>query len=103
MYSYRYLGLSSVGVMHDETCKAVPGLVFKQLEVCENNPESILCISQGARRAIMECQSQFKNERWNCTTNKNQTVFGQIIAKGKRCTLKSKLLTLTLSNINFEN
>ena len=83
----RYLGLSAATspVVHqeNETCDEVPGLVFQQLEVCKKNPESLLCISEGARLGIRECQYQFRNERWNCTTSTNYTVFGDVLRKGK--------------------
>lgn len=81
---FRYLGISALGttLLQDDTCTEVPGLVIQQVEVCKNNPESLLCISEGARRGILECQYQFRNERWNCTTSSNYTVFGDVLRKG---------------------
>ena len=80
---YRYLGMSSVGIeQQTEKCNAVPGLVSQQLNLCQNNPDSLLCVSEGARQAILECQNQFKFERWNCTTSQNYSVFGPIMTKG---------------------
>jgi hypothetical protein len=58
-------------------------LVLAQQEVCRKNPESLLCISEGAKRGIMECQQQFKFERWNCTTNA-QKVFGPVLRRGEK-------------------
>ncbi|CAK9292550.1 unnamed protein product [Gordionus sp. m RMFG-2023] len=43
-------------------------LVNSQIEVCKNHPESLTCVTQGARMALTECQQQFRNERWNCST-----------------------------------
>ncbi|RUS78297.1 hypothetical protein EGW08_013932 [Elysia chlorotica] len=83
--SWMYLGVASLaGSVRDDKCNELPGLVQEQLQVCRENPESLLCISEGARRGILECQSQFKNERWNCTTQRNHTVFGPILRKGTR-------------------
>ncbi|GFO01936.1 protein wnt [Plakobranchus ocellatus] len=77
-----YLGIASLaGSVQDDTCNQVPGLVQQQLQVCRENPESLHCISEGARRGILECQSQFRFERWNCTTQRNYTVFGPILRK----------------------
>ncbi|ESO91227.1 hypothetical protein LOTGIDRAFT_105620, partial [Lottia gigantea] len=62
----------------------IPGLVIQQKEVCQKNPESVYCIGEGARRGILECQKQFKFERWNCTLIGNNTVFGHVLSKGTR-------------------
>lgn len=78
----RYLGVSSLSALHGDTCNEVPGLVWRQVEVCRNNPQSLFCISEGARRGILECKQQFRYERWNCTTQPNHSVFGQILSKG---------------------
>ncbi|KAK7503459.1 hypothetical protein BaRGS_00005380, partial [Batillaria attramentaria] len=82
----RYLGVASLaGAVQDtSTCNEVPGLVLAQQEVCRKNPESILCISEGARRGILECQEQFKYERWNCTASATYKVFGPILRRGTK-------------------
>ncbi|XP_013395208.1 protein Wnt-16 isoform X2 [Lingula anatina] len=86
--SSRYLGVSSIATSHDKienknTCKGLP-LDTQQVQVCKKHPDSILCISTGARQGIYECQYQFQHERWNCTTTKNQTVFGTLLDKGTK-------------------
>lgn len=65
------------------TCDSVPGLVDLQQQECLKNPESLLCVSQGAKAAITECQKQFQFERWNCTTSTNYSVFGPVLRKGE--------------------
>jgi hypothetical protein len=65
-------------------CSSLPGLVAQQVEVCIQHPNTIRSVSDGARRGIQECQYQFRNERWNCTTrNDEQSVFGYILERGK--------------------
>ena len=85
LHPFRYLGLvSSLGAsVHRDTCGMVPGLVYEQVELCRNSPDTITCVGEGVRRGIYECQSQFKFERWNCTTTPNQSVFGPVLNNGK--------------------
>lgn len=41
-------------------------------------------VSEGAMKGIAECQYQFLNERWNCSTSeKGQAVFGKVINRGE--------------------
>ena len=58
--------LNSAGII----CRALPGLVAAQVEVCQNFPNTIKSVSEGAKRGILECQYQFRHERWNCTSSR---------------------------------
>ena len=40
--------------------------------------------SIGFRAGISECQQQFQNERWNCTAEGDQQVFGRTLMRGSR-------------------
>lgn len=40
-------------------------------------------ISDGAKRGIAECQRQFSNRRWNCTTFNTTNVFGKVLQLSK--------------------
>ncbi|KAK3101566.1 hypothetical protein FSP39_004536, partial [Pinctada imbricata] len=87
----RYLGVSSavtsVNKPEQETtaiCNQYPQLVTEQKQVCARNPRSLLCVTEGAKKAIYECQHQFKTERWNCTLSANYSVFGHFLTKGTR-------------------
>lgn len=65
-------------------CDSLPGLVAQQIEVCQNYPDTIQVVSDGARRGIKECQFQFRHERWNCTTKEDDySVFGYELGRGK--------------------
>ena len=37
-------------------------------------------VGRGARNGIGECQFQFRDHRWNCTTVKDTTVFGPVLS-----------------------
>ena len=64
-------------------CGNLPGLVAHQIEVCQQFPDTIKSVSEGARRGIRECQYQFRYERWNCTTrDADYSVFGQMLTRG---------------------
>ena len=38
----------------------------------------------GAVKAIDECQFQFRNDKWNCSTVEDSTVFGPILSIRKQ-------------------
>ena len=64
-------------------CQHLPGLVQQQVSVCQSHPDTIRSVSDGARRGITECQYQFRNERWNCSTvNDADIPFGYTIKRG---------------------
>lgn len=41
-------------------------------------------IGEGAKTGIRECQHQFRQRRWNCSTVDNTSVFGRVMQIGKR-------------------
>ncbi|XP_043230661.1 protein Wnt-16-like [Amphibalanus amphitrite] len=67
-------------------CAALPGLVARQIEVCQTHPNAIPSVSNGARKGIQECQWQFRNERWNCTTSteREHNVFRYTLQRGSK-------------------
>lgn len=40
-------------------------------------------IGDGAKTGIKECQYQFRNRRWNCSTVDNSSVFGRVMQIGE--------------------
>ena len=74
---------SSIVAPRDNTCDNFPGLVDQQKSLCLQNPQALLSVSQGAKKAIYECQAQFSSERWNCTLSANYSIFGHVLKKGR--------------------
>ena len=56
----------------------------KQRTIVKNrSPGLVDTIASAAQMAINECQRQFKNRRWNCSSTNPYNVFGQILQRGK--------------------
>ncbi|CAG9798926.1 unnamed protein product [Chironomus riparius] len=60
----------------------------KQRRLARENPGVLAAIAKGANMAISECQHQFRNRRWNCTTRnflqRGKNLFGKIVDRGCR-------------------
>lgn len=59
----------------------------KQRRLARENPGILAAIAKGANMAIAECQHQFRNRRWNCSTRnflqRGKNLFGKIVDRGK--------------------
>ena len=76
-------GLASVDqIKQEEECDRLEGLVRRQKQICRRNVEMMDAVRVGAMDAITECQHQFKNRRWNCSTIDPVSVFGKITNTG---------------------
>jgi protein wnt len=65
-------------------CQGLDTLTEKQQEICSHSISVVKVISRGAKLGIEECQYQFKNERWNCSTyHDHPKVFGGVIESSK--------------------
>ncbi|XP_068147144.1 protein Wnt-5 [Drosophila tropicalis] len=62
--------------LNPDNCYNVNALSYGQKKLCVLHTGVMPAISRGARAAIQECQFQFKNRRWNCSTTEDDTVFG---------------------------
>lgn len=79
--------LSSVGsISEEETCEKLKGLIQRQVQLCKRNLEVMDSVRRGAQLAIEECQYQFRNRRWNCSTLDSLPVFGKVVTQGERDT-----------------
>ncbi|TKS90348.1 EGF-like and X-link domain-containing adhesion molecule 2 Fasciclin [Collichthys lucidus] len=64
-----------------------PGLtdvLLDRRDLCRKKLFLLPSIQDGARLAITECQSQFRHERWNCSTRDQPTVFGYESTSGTK-------------------
>ncbi|KAL0279004.1 UNVERIFIED_CONTAM: hypothetical protein PYX00_000654 [Menopon gallinae] len=65
-------------------CSRIPGLAEKQREICRSAPDAMVAVGDGVRLGLLECQEQFKNQRWNCSAVGSSDVFGHVIVVGSR-------------------
>ena len=74
--------MSSLAHISDkDNCEDLSGLVKRQRRICRRNIELMDSVRVGALMAIDECQAQFKYRRWNCSTENNLKLFGNVILK----------------------
>lgn len=74
--------MTSAGVPEKLGCADLP-LSPRQRGLCRRRPFLLPGIQDGARLAVAECQSQFRHERWNCSTTKEPPVFGHELTSGQ--------------------
>ncbi|GFW81753.1 protein Wnt-7b [Trichonephila clavipes] len=60
-------------------CSKIPGLTPAQQRLCQERPDLIVAVGDGARMGIAECQKQFRYKRWNCTAIGSSYVFGHVV------------------------
>lgn len=69
-------------------CNNIAGLVNYQRQLCRENPDVMVSIGKGAKLGVEECQRQFRDQRWNCSTMpRDVSVFGKVMRKGKKSLL----------------
>ncbi|XP_010863960.1 protein Wnt-16 [Esox lucius] len=81
--SWMWLGITSVGIPEKLGCTNLT-LTNKQKDLCKRKTYLLPSIKDGARLGIAECQTQFKHERWNCSTTEDPTVFGYELTSGTK-------------------
>ncbi|KAL2309412.1 hypothetical protein Nmel_005612, partial [Mimus melanotis] len=85
-----WLGMSAAGGPEKPGC-ASPPLSRRQQELCEQKPELMPAIREGARLGLQECRSQFRHERWDCRSppaarpgTAAPAAFGQQLSSGTK-------------------
>ncbi|XP_055324287.1 protein Wnt-1-like [Sitodiplosis mosellana] len=68
---------------HEDICKNALHLSNEQRRMCARSPRVFSAIVQGAKMGQEECQHQFRNSRWNCTTSQPssdlQDIYGDVM------------------------
>ena len=82
-------------------CQQITGLSNGQQKLCMLYTDHMMHVGRGARQGISECQFQFKDKKWNCSTVDDSTVFGPILSIRKSscfriCKEVSKLIYRSL-------
>lgn len=73
-------------------------LNLEQRKMCLKFPLQVAAVFQGYREAVEECQHQFRNERWNCSSLMSmrgttvQPLINKLMARSKK--FKSIILHL---------
>uniref|UniRef100_A0A8C4Q1P3 Protein Wnt n=1 Tax=Eptatretus burgeri TaxID=7764 RepID=A0A8C4Q1P3_EPTBU len=79
--------LSSLASVHVEAagCEQLVGITSRQLQLCKRHGEVMESVRRGAGLAITECQHQFRQRRWNCSTiHRGPHIFGRLVNQGTR-------------------
>jgi len=65
-------------------CLSLSGLIEQQKSVCTKWPETVTSVPFGTRQGLVECEYQFRNDRWNCTDNRHNNRIQQTIERGSK-------------------
>lgn len=65
-------------------CLALPGLTQQQATVCEKLPETVESVPFGTKQGLVECEYQFRNDRWNCTDNRDTHRIQTTLERGSK-------------------
>lgn len=56
----------------------------KHNDICKNETSLMKEITKGINLGFKECEYQFKNRRWNCTSHK-KNIMRKVLIRGKIC------------------
>lgn len=75
--------------MDTTVCRTIPGLSKSQKKFCYDQPEAVVAVMEGLQEAVEECQYQFRDYRWNCSSlaAKTHNPYNSIILKKGKSTL----------------
>lgn len=85
-------------------CWCGPCVYVLKVQICKRSVEVMDAVRHGAQLAIDECQFQFRNRRWNCSTVETMPVFGKVVTQGKTISISvnNSLQTWTQARYCFE-
>ena len=64
-------------------CDRLKGLTKRQREICRGNVDVVAVAKTGTGNVVEECQFQFRNRRWNCSTLNTAMVYGKTLFAGR--------------------
>ncbi|XP_052865463.1 protein Wnt-2 isoform X1 [Anopheles cruzii] len=65
-------------------CSRIPGLTPTQRLICTESPDAVLSLASGQLLGASECQTHFREHRWNCTQVWKKDMFGQVVVIGSK-------------------
>jgi len=65
-------------------CLALPGLSEQQSTVCHKLPETVESVPFGTKQGLVECEYQFRNDRWNCTDTRDSLRIQSTLERGSK-------------------
>ncbi len=83
MSSAYHTTMDNARMNYRSKCYTLDVLAPKQRELCGKSKNVLDIISTGASLGIEECQIQFSDRRWNCTTFNNTSVFGKVLERSE--------------------
>lgn len=72
---------SNILLEPNTVCKKSRQLPAKIADICKNETSLLKEITRGISKGFRECEAQFKNRRWNCSTQKKS--MRKILARGE--------------------
>lgn len=90
----------------NSVCKKTQSFFQRTADFCKSKPKLISTFLAGMKTSVDECQWQFRNRRWNCTTSRNSIKgilrYGKLSTKTNKhhfnlCTLLSMDFSCTVA------
>uniref|UniRef100_A0A0N5B007 Protein Wnt n=1 Tax=Syphacia muris TaxID=451379 RepID=A0A0N5B007_9BILA len=95
---FRLLPQAASSIAHrsdPSACVLLPGLTQRQRSVCVRHPGNIQYVIAGLTAAVRECQAQFRDQRWNCSSHKHSLALPQ----AKRTTTDNQVIYLNILTV----
>eukprot|EP00795_Rhopilema_esculentum_P013253 gene13253-4084_t len=83
----------NVNINQIKLANHIQALSVSQQRLLRRDPSLMPSIARGAKIAIMQCQKQFRNRRWNCSSHHSESVFGKIVRMACRETAFAYAIT----------